>query len=281
MPKVSVIIPVYNAEKYLPKCLDSVVKQTLKDIEILCIDDGSVDNSGKILDKYAKKDKRIRVIHKQNEGLSVTRNLGIKEAKGKYIGFIDADDWISLDFYKKLYNEAEKYDADVSITSIYRAYSATDGKNLVDIQDYMQADTLLEKFALASLPEDNYVVNKIYKTEFLRKNKLYFIPGIYFEDMRWSPPVIEKASKVVTVPGGCYFYFAHEDEIIVQTNNDFVKYKDMMASRKWLKAYLRKKKIPYSGKMFDALQKRTKWNRLQKTKYTLFGFIPLLSIEEE
>ena len=98
--KVSVIIPVYNVEKYLCKCLDSVVNQTLRDIEIICVDDGSTDSSWEILKEYAQRDDRIKLIHKENGGLSSARNVAMQVAKGDYIGFIDSDDWIDLDFTK-------------------------------------------------------------------------------------------------------------------------------------------------------------------------------------
>ena len=102
MPKISVIVPVYKVEKFLPKCLESLINQTLKDIEIICINDGSPDNSLKILEEYAKKDSRIKIINQKNAGPSVARNNGMSAASGEYIGFVDSDDWIDLDFYEKL-----------------------------------------------------------------------------------------------------------------------------------------------------------------------------------
>ena len=101
--KVSIIIPVYNVEKYLQKCLESLVNQTLKEIEIICINDGSTDKSEEILKIFAQKDDRIIVVNKENEGQSVARNVGIKLAKGEFLGFVDSDDWVDLDFFEKLY----------------------------------------------------------------------------------------------------------------------------------------------------------------------------------
>ena len=112
-PKVSVIIPVYNVENYLRPCLDSIVNQTLKKIEIICVDDGSTDGSLKILEKYAQQDKRITVLTQKNSGVSVARNKGIEIAKGKYVSFIDSDDWLDLDFYEKLYALSNHGDIDV------------------------------------------------------------------------------------------------------------------------------------------------------------------------
>lgn len=120
MVKVSIIVPVYNVEKFLEKCLDSLVNQTLHDIEIICINDGSTDKSLEILKSFANKDKRITVIDKQNEGPSVARNVGLEKAQGEYIGFVDSDDWVDLDFYEKLYNSAINNGADISTASIIR-----------------------------------------------------------------------------------------------------------------------------------------------------------------
>ena len=118
MCKVSVIIPVYNAEKYLEKCISSVLLQTLDDMEIICIDDGSTDASGQILDAYAQKDNRIKVLHKDNGGLVAARKEGIRLAKGTYIGYVDSDDWIEPEMYEQLYTLAKEHDADM-VTSGY------------------------------------------------------------------------------------------------------------------------------------------------------------------
>lgn len=114
IPKVSVIVPVYNTEKYLKRCLDSIINQTLRDIEVIIIDDGSTDLSGEICDDYAQKDSRLNVIHQTNRGLGLTRNVGLVLAKGEYVGFVDSDDFISKDMYEKLYNQAIDNNADVS-----------------------------------------------------------------------------------------------------------------------------------------------------------------------
>ena len=104
-PKISIIIPVYNVEKYLEQCLKSVINQTFKDIEIICINDGSTDNSLEILEAFQKQDERIKIINKQNEGQGIARNEGLKVAKGEYISFIDPDDWVAQGMYEFLYNK--------------------------------------------------------------------------------------------------------------------------------------------------------------------------------
>jgi Glycosyltransferases involved in cell wall biogenesis len=112
-PKVSIIVAVYNMEEYLSDCLDSLINQTLQDIEIICVDDGSTDASLQILNEYAKREKRIKVIHKENGGVSSAKNAGIEAATGEYITFVDSDDWIDLDGLEVLYNAAEKNNADI------------------------------------------------------------------------------------------------------------------------------------------------------------------------
>lgn len=113
--KISVIVPVYKVEEYLPKCLDSIINQTYKNLEIILVDDGSPDNSGKICDEYAEKDNRIKVIHKENGGVARARNAGLDAASGDYIGFVDSDDWIEKDMYELLMENAKAYDADISM----------------------------------------------------------------------------------------------------------------------------------------------------------------------
>ena len=108
MIKLSIIVPIYNAQNHLKKCIESIINQTEKDIEIILIDDGSTDDSLKICNEYQRKDFRINVIHQKNSGVSIARNQGIKIAKGEYIGFVDSDDWIDLDMFKRLLEEANR-----------------------------------------------------------------------------------------------------------------------------------------------------------------------------
>ena len=161
METISVIIPVYKAEKFLPKCLDSVLSQTYKDLEIILIDDGSPDNCPKICDEYACKDKRIKVIHQKNQGVSVARNAGLKVATGKYIGFVDGDDYIELDMYEYLYNLISKDEASLSMCNtcqdegyytsrpIKQSYIFTKIHNIFEIPDYV------------------YIWNKLYKRDLI------------------------------------------------------------------------------------------------------------------
>ena len=115
-PKLSVVVPVYNVENYLSKCLDSILKQTLEDIEIICVNDGSTDGSANILQDYKKKDPRIIVLEQENQGLGAARNTGIRTARGEYIGFVDSDDFIEPTMYEKLYEKACKFQLDIVLS---------------------------------------------------------------------------------------------------------------------------------------------------------------------
>ncbi len=120
MAKVSIIVPVYNVESYLPQCLDSIVSQTLKDIEIILVNDGSSDSSGEICCNYAANDPRIQIINKENGGLASARNAGLDIAIGEYIGFVDSDDWLEFNMYERMYEVAVRYDCDIVFSNVYR-----------------------------------------------------------------------------------------------------------------------------------------------------------------
>lgn len=171
-PKISIIIPVYNVAKYLEKCLDSAVNQTLRDIEIICINDGSTDNSGKILDDYAKKDNRIKVIHKKNEGAAVARNLGLDEAIGDYIMFLDSDDFITFDACETAYNTITEDKSDILM---YGHSSLVD--NVIKTHKKYKTYTHLH-----SIQNDNgisdeliYIWDKLFKNEFIKSNNIKFL----------------------------------------------------------------------------------------------------------
>ena len=185
--KVSVIVPVYNVEVYLEKCLDSLINQTLDEIEIICVNDGSTDRSGDILECYKKEYPNIKIINKKNGGLSDARNSGLKHVNGKYIGFIDSDDWAELDMFEKLYNQAEKYNADICISNYNEVYE--DGIKKVD--------DIEEKYPIL---HEASVWNKLFKREFIEKNNALFPVGLWYEDNAFtyrlllSNPVITNIS---------------------------------------------------------------------------------------
>lgn len=210
-PKVSIIIPVYNVERYLDKCVKSVLEQTLSDIEIIIVDDGSTDKSGEICDKYLE-DKRVKVIHKRNGGLSDARNVGIDASTADYIGFIDSDDYIEEDMYELLYNNIRKYDADVSFCGIYNvyangprsAYVSTSGQFVVDAKKAIEL-VLGGEYASVS------AVNKLYRKECIGDHR--FLVGKTSEDAHFIIPFLTHIEKGVIDMAPKYYYVHREGTI--------------------------------------------------------------------
>ncbi len=218
MVKVSITVPVYNVEKYLEKCLDSLIGQTLKDIEIICINDGSTDNSLSILEKYAKKDSRIKIINQENQGIANTRNKSIKLAQGEYIGFVDSDDWVSCDFFEKLYNAALKYEADIAAAGIIRATDKHE-KMFLEFKKETVTNNTDKKFEICDIPDKSYVCNKIYKLSKIRYFGLKFKNDVTYEDIIFTPEAVHKLSTLVTVPDTYYFYYKRQGSITNTKSN--------------------------------------------------------------
>ena len=202
--KISVLIAVYNVEEYLPHCIESVINQTYKNIEIIIIDDGSTDKSGIISDEYAKKDKRIIVYHIDNHGLSYVRNMGIKLSKGKYISFIDGDDYIESDFIEILYNNLIKYNADLSCCSYYGVFKRNIKPRNNKINLYiMNSDESVEKSFLDKGLEV-YAWNKLYKRELF--DIITFPLGKRSQDRFVMYDIFLKCNKVVYESIPKYYY---------------------------------------------------------------------------
>ena len=167
--KISIIVPIYNTEQYLERCLKSLINQDYKNIEIILVNDGSDDNSLAICNKYKKNDDRIIVIDKQHTGVSDTRNIGIKRATGDYIGFVDSDDYIDKNMFKKLINGAEKYKCEISMCDLIEKYNISDEIKEYKLK-YIQMD---RKQALEQLLYDrnigNYVMVKLFKMDDILK----------------------------------------------------------------------------------------------------------------
>ena len=187
MPKVSIIIPAYNAEKVLARCLDSVLAQTFTDFELLVMDDGSKDGTAALCDAYAAKDARVRVVHKQNSGVSDTRNQALNLATGEYLQFLDADDWITPEATALYVHAAEENRADLVISDFYRVVDGwTARKGSIDEEGVLSR----EEFAacMAKSPADYYygvIWNKFYRRELVEKYKLRMD-----EKLRWCEDFI-------------------------------------------------------------------------------------------
>ena len=213
MPKVSVIVPVYKTEKYLVKCLNSIISQTLKDIEIICVNDGSPDNSLNILKSYASKDNRIKIINQENSGVSCSRNNAMKIATGEFVSFVDSDDWLDKDFLEKLYNAAEKNNADIAVCGIKRTKGWRWRYYLKDLKEEV-TENINRKFEICDVPSRSYVWNKIYRRNKLNQFNLEFVPKRYFEDMIFTPQALYYLGKLVSVPNVYYNYRINKSSIV-------------------------------------------------------------------
>lgn len=210
--KISIIVPVYNVEEYLHRCVDSILNQTFSDFECILVDDGSTDNSGIICDEYAKKDNRIKVIHKPNGGQAEARNVGLDMASGNYIGFVDSDDWIHPQMYEILINFAEKFSSDITVCKYKKVnhevnkYNNYDDINNLEYEFY-QKETVFNEY---------YSKNLLYKISTVVWNKLYkknvfvnirFPLGIYYEDAAIALDTIEQCNNIIIINSELYFYY--------------------------------------------------------------------------
>ncbi|MBV4417258.1 glycosyltransferase [Clostridium tyrobutyricum] len=215
-PKITVIVPIYNVEKYLHKCIQSIINQTYPHLEIILVDDGSPDNCGSICDDYSLKDDRIKVIHKENGGLSDARDVGLDNATGDYVSFIDSDDYISKEFYEVLINLIIKYNADIAqceFLEIYEDYTYNEVKIYID----QNINILNNIEALNNLFNENYVNtvvvwNKIYKRE-LFKN-IRYPKGKVHEDEYTTYKLLFNAEKVVLTSKKMYYYLQRSNSIM-------------------------------------------------------------------
>ena len=205
-PKISIIIPAYNVEKYIGECLLSIIKQTFKELEIIIINDGSTDRTEEII-KLFMKDKRIKLISQENKKQGAARNRGLKVATGEYIGYIDSDDWIDLDYFEKLYNSAKKYDADIAIATNIRVGGSKKAKNRLNIDSEKAVSSLKEKFEICNHLKNECPTNKIYRLSMLKENKITWPEGSYCEDKLYVTKAIYYANKIVSVPNIYYYYF--------------------------------------------------------------------------
>lgn len=209
MAEISIIVPVYQVEKYIKECIDSILAQTFTDFELILVDDGSKDNSGKICDEYAVKDSRIRVLHKENGGAAVARNSGMDKATANYFTFIDGDDYIVPTMLECLYKKISEEDADIAACN-YR-YVFENGEK--DYSTENKAEILSGKEIFYNRKnERNYgfwtvVWNKLYKAETFKNVR--FRCGKYYEDEFWANDIFQMNIKVVTVSDCLYYYRQH------------------------------------------------------------------------
>lgn len=211
--KVSIIIPVYNVEKYIDKCLDSLVNQTLKEIEIIVVNDGSPDNSQKIIDKYTKKyPNKVKSYIKENGGQGSARNFGLTKATGEYIGYVDSDDYVELDMYEKLYNKAKEKEYDIVSCGNYNVsedYSIKKEYNITCTYNNDLENIMFGKIA---------VWNKIYKKELLTNNNLEFKEKVWYEDLAFTVKAIINSKTFAFINEPLYNYLIRQGSIMNNSN---------------------------------------------------------------
>lgn len=198
---ITIVVPIYNVEQFLERCIKSLVNQTYKNVEIMLVNDGSPDNSDKIMEKWAKKDNRIKCFYKENGGLSDARNYAIKRAQGKYICFIDSDDYIDKNYVKKLYNAIIENNAEIAWCN----FNNVNDEEIVG--KIIQNEDDLWSFEMPS------ACNKLFLKDLFIKNNIEFPKGIWYEDLATTPRLFFKAKKSVWVNDELYNYFYNEDSI--------------------------------------------------------------------
>ncbi len=223
-PKVSIILPVYNVGRYLKQSLDSLINQTLKDIEIICIDDGSADESYDILEEYKKKDKRIIVIHKENKGTGAARNDGLRLAEGECIGFVDPDDWVKPDMFERLYELIKEkkldiamcmpggYDEKNNIYAPFPYFVDSNWENVIDDRVFNWRDLSPFKYPMC-------VWNKLYTKELFDKNNIDFAEGLDFEDHKAIFGTLLTAERMFFIREKLYIYRYNREGSVLTDNN--------------------------------------------------------------
>ncbi len=270
MKKISIIIPVFNTAKYLKKCLTSILNQTLKDIEIICINDGSTDNSEQILLEYVQKDSRIKVLSQEHKKQGSARNLGMQVATGEYIGFVDSDDWVDLDYYEKLYNTAKKYDSDIALAANIRIGNGKTKKRL-HIEKEIFVTSLQGKIDIGKQAKNPCPTNKIYRRLMLEQNNIKWPEGMYCEDKLFTIQAIFYANGVVSVPDVNYYYFRNPTSTVNSRSKESIIHKNK-ANNEVLN-FLISKNADIRDKDFWAVEKEFKlfglpFYQVKKSLYT-------------
>ena len=217
MPKATVVVPVYNVEKYLEKCVDSILAQTEPDFELLLVDDGSTDGSGRLCDKLAEKDGRVRVIHQKNQGLGGARNTGIQQAQGDWLLLVDSDDWIEPQTLEKTMEAGLREEADL----VMFAFRTVDeqGRELGVFREDMPKERGIglqeHKEALLTAP---CAWNKLYRRNFFQGTGLAYPPRVWYEDLRTSPKLMAKAGRMVFLDEVGYNYLQRQGSIMKSAN---------------------------------------------------------------
>jgi glycosyltransferase involved in cell wall biosynthesis len=313
--KVSIVVPIYKVEKYIHRCIDSILGQTHSNIEVILVNDGSPDNCGMIVEQYKAIDERIKVIHKENGGLSDARNYGMKEVTGEFTMFVDSDDWLEKNMVEVMVNCIIKYKADVVQSAFYYAY---ENKLLIDRRRYKINDTsiifnnkeLMYELVINERVE-NFAWGKLYKTEIIKN--VPFKVGVLFEDIFWAYKVMHKVNNFILLPQPLYNYYQRNDSIVanytprnldilkglkerhqfleehytsllkesykILLNTNLVHYNLLLANRKKDKDGINRKEIEkYINANYNNFKKAVEENRALENQLNLFILHPYLNV---
>lgn len=225
MPKISIIVPVYCAESYLERCVESILSQTEKNLELILVDDGSIDNTGKMCDDFARKDARVVVIHQENSGVSIARNKGLAIARGEYIGFVDSDDWIEKNMYERLLKTVKKTDAEIVVCDALTVQSNTE--KILDTIPPLLQNTTLKKEEINSetlLYLAGAVWRCVYKKDLIKINSIEFPAGIKMsEDRIFNILCMGYAKKIAYLKESYYNRFINLESVVHSFHADYFK----------------------------------------------------------
>ena len=214
---ISIIVPVYNVEKYLKKCFYSILNQSYKNLEVILVNDGSTDNSGKICDELSREDSRIKVYHKDNGGLSDARNYGVAKANGEYVGFVDSDDYIDQYMYENLYKAIRKYNTQIAECGITRVYKNNKLRPHYDGEEYslvVDREGYLKEY-LENRKVYGAAVCKLLSIDLAKVLK--FPDGKVYEDVFYTLELLKKVDKYTLISGNYYYYYIRGNSITTKT----------------------------------------------------------------
>ena len=236
-PLISVIVPVYKVEAYLDRCVQSIVDQTYRNLEIILVDDGSPDNCGAMCDAWAEKDSRIKVIHKENGGLSDARNAGMAVATGEYMGFIDSDDYLAAEMYQLLFDRMQCDGSDIAACGVEMVFEDGTPARMLTKEG---SGVLNREEAMAAIADESWLKQpvwyKLYKAKLVRD--IPFPVGKYHEDVFWSYRAVARAKKVSVFDTACYFYVQRGSSIMGEAYS--LKRLDAMEAKEQRLAFLEK-----------------------------------------
>lgn len=256
MVRLSVIVPVYNAEKYLDKCLNSILGQEYRDFELILIDDGSKDDSGSLCDQYAERD-NVKVFHQENKGVSVARNNGIYHAEGDYVTFVDSDDWIEPAMYKNMMQKVEEYQLDAVMCDCIKDFPTHSEVYSHDIRNgYYNSDQLVKEYYPHLIMMENVEYPPtisnwlcIFRRRMITENDLRYIEGVRFsEDLLFGAQVMSKAKSFYYMKGCCYYHYVMNDASATHTLK-LDKWNDYMRLHQEATSYFGQEYLPQIDKM--------------------------------